>query len=70
MEQVCLGPGGIVGHLKPGVVERTFAWFGRNRRLGRDFERTITSSEAWLYLASSSCWLAALPDPRMQGIGD
>ena len=52
MEQVCLGPGGIVGHLKPGVVERTFAWFGRNRRLARDFERTITSSEAWLYLAS------------------
>ena len=32
------------------VVERTFAWFGRNRRLTRDFERTITSSEAWLHL--------------------
>jgi len=34
------------------VVERTFAWFGRNRRLAKDFERTIASSEAWLYLAS------------------
>ena len=34
------------------VVERTFAWFGRNRRLAKDFEATITSSEAWLYLAS------------------
>jgi putative transposase len=32
------------------VVERTLAWFGRNRRL--DFETTIPSSEAWLYLAS------------------
>ena len=34
------------------VVERTFAWFGRNRRLAKDFETTITSSQAWLYLAS------------------
>ena len=32
------------------VVERSFAWFERNRRLTRDFERAITSSEAWLYL--------------------
>ncbi len=23
------------------VVERTFAWLGRNRRLARDFEATI-----------------------------
>ena len=34
------------------VVERTFAWLGRNRRLAKDFETTITSSQAWLYLAS------------------
>src|SRR5215468_11235406 len=34
------------------VVERTLAWFGRNRRLAKDFETTIPSSEAWLYLAS------------------
>ena len=34
------------------VVERTFAWFGRNRRLAKDFETTINSSQAWLYLAS------------------
>jgi putative transposase len=34
------------------VVERTFAWFGRNRRLSRDFEETIESSTAWLLLAS------------------
>ena len=34
------------------VVERTFAWFGRNPRLAKDFERTVTSSQAWLYLAS------------------
>jgi len=34
------------------VVERTFAWFGRNRRLAKDFEETIESSTAWLRLAS------------------
>ena len=34
------------------VVERTLGWFGRNRRLAKDFETTIASSEAWLWLAS------------------
>jgi putative transposase len=34
------------------VVERTFAWLGRNRRLAKDFETTITSAEAWVMIAS------------------
>jgi transposase len=34
------------------VVERTFAWLSRNRRLAKDFEGTLASSEAWVYLAS------------------
>lgn len=34
------------------VVERTFAWFGRSRRLGKDFEATIESATAWLILVS------------------
>jgi putative transposase len=34
------------------VVERTFAWLARNRRLAKDFEATIASAEAWLMLAS------------------
>ncbi len=33
------------------VVERTFAWLGRCRRLVRDFERTTASAEAWTLLA-------------------
>lgn len=33
------------------VVERTFAWLGRCRRLAKDFERTIESAEAWLLVA-------------------
>lgn len=34
------------------VVERTFAWLNRNRRLAKDFERTIESATALLFLAS------------------
>src|SRR6185503_7096356 len=34
------------------VVERTFAWLGRNRRLAKDFETTIASAEAWVMIAS------------------
>ena len=45
-----------VGTFKPEprrwVVERTFAWLGRNRRLAKDFERTIASAEAWVMIAS------------------
>lgn len=33
------------------IVERTFAWLGRNRRLSKDYERLPESSEAWIYLA-------------------
>jgi putative transposase len=34
------------------VVERTLAWFGRNRRLAKDFEASIASAEAWVLIAS------------------
>ena len=34
------------------VVERTFGWLGRYRRLSRDFEHTVISSEAMVYVAS------------------
>jgi transposase len=34
------------------VVERFFAWIGRNRRLAKDFEATIESARAFLYVAS------------------
>ena len=34
------------------VVERTFAWLNRNRRLAKDFEATIASAQAWVYIAS------------------
>jgi putative transposase len=34
------------------VVERTFGWLGRYRRLARDYEHTTLSSESLTYLAS------------------
>ena len=34
------------------VVERTFAWLGRCRRLAKDWEKTIQSSESWLLIAA------------------
>jgi len=33
------------------IVERTFGWFGRYRRLSKDYEHNPRSSEAWVYIA-------------------
>jgi putative transposase len=33
------------------IVERTFAWLGRYRRLSKDYERQPASSEALIYVA-------------------
>lgn len=33
------------------VIERTFAWLGRCRRLAKDWEKTVASAEAWLLVA-------------------
>jgi putative transposase len=34
------------------VVERTFGWFGRYRRLSKDYEHNPKSSEAWIYISA------------------
>lgn len=49
-----LRPTGVKGfvHLpKRWIVERTFAWLGRYRRLSKDYEHNPLSSETWIYLA-------------------
>jgi putative transposase len=33
------------------LIERSFAWLGRNRRLARDFERLLEVSTAMVVLA-------------------
>jgi transposase len=34
------------------VVERTFSWFGRNRRLAKDFENSAENLATFVILAS------------------
>jgi putative transposase len=33
------------------IVERTFAWLGRSRRLSKDYEGLAVTSEAWIRIA-------------------
>ena len=47
------GPVGFAVQPRRWVIERAFAWLGRNRRLARDFEATIASATAFLYAAST-----------------
>ena len=45
------------------IVERTFGWFNRYRRLSKDYEHNPRSSEAWIYISAihrMSRWM--LPD--------
>ncbi len=39
------------------IVERTFAWLGKFRRLSKDFEQYITTSENMIYLAMTRLML-------------
>ncbi|MDF7675117.1 transposase, partial [Acetobacteraceae bacterium ESL0697] len=39
------------------IVERSFAWIGRCRRLARDVEATTASSKAWLLIVMVSLML-------------
>ncbi len=42
------------------VVERTFAWLGKFRRLSKDYEALPQSEETWIYLAMTNLMLARL----------
>jgi putative transposase len=45
------GQSGFVVLPRRWVVERTFAWCGKYRRLSKDYEATTLSSETMIYLA-------------------
>jgi putative transposase len=52
--QTILRPVNLKGFVvlpKRWIVERTFAWLGRYRRHSKDYERTIESSEAMIYIS-------------------
>jgi putative transposase len=42
------------------VVERTFAWLGRYRRLSKDYERLCATTETLIYIAMSRLMLRRL----------
>src|ERR1041384_6312523 len=42
------------------VVERTFGWLGRSRRLSKDYERLPSTSETMIYLAMTRLMLRRL----------
>jgi putative transposase len=54
------GVRGFVVQARRWVVERTFAWLGRNRRLSRDVEHDESTTETFIYLASSHLLLKRL----------
>ena len=45
------GQQGVVVKPKRWIVERTFGWLNRYRRLAKDYERTAESSTAFVYVA-------------------
>ena len=62
-----LGVRGYVHLPKRWIVERTFGWFGRYRRLSRDYEHNPASSEAWIYLAMTHRMARQLMPAREPG---
>lgn len=42
------------------IVERTFAWIGRYRRMSKDYEAQTSSAEAWIFLAMTRLMLRRL----------
>ena len=55
---------GFVVLPKRWIVERTFSWFGRYRRLSKDYETLTNSSEAVIYLAMTHLMVRRLkPSP-------
>ena len=42
------------------VVERTFAWLGRYRRLSKDYEERPDTTEAWIHAAMTGLMLRRL----------
>ena len=42
------------------VVERTFAWLGRYRRLAKDYDLLPQTGEAWVYVAMTHLMLKRL----------
>jgi putative transposase len=53
-------PGAVQVLPRRWVIERTFAWLGRNRRLAKDYERLTATGEMLLYTGMSRILLRRL----------
>lgn len=60
------GAKGFVLLPKRWVVERTFSWLGRWRRLSRDYEHLASSSESMVRIASIGLMIRRLAPPEKQ----
>ena len=50
------------------VVERTFAWIGRHRRMSKDYERLTETSEGMVYLGMIPLMTGRLIRPRLSAV--
>jgi len=57
-------PRGFVVVKRRWVVERTFGWLGRSRRLSKDYEHLSESEESWIYTSMIRLMLARLARHR------
>jgi putative transposase len=58
---------GFVVQKRRWIVERSIGWWGRYRRLVRDYEGLPQASESWIHLASIGRLLQRLfPDPAVE----
>jgi transposase len=68
LQGVWVGPGQLPPEVPQGfhmlprrwVVERTFAWIGRNRRMAKDYEHLMQTGEMLTYMAMSRVMLRRL----------
>ena len=58
--QKLMPPQGFVVLPRRWVVERTFSWIDKNRRMSKDYERLPESGEAFIYVAMSRLMLRRL----------
>ena len=54
---------GFIVQKRRWVVERTFAWIGRNRRLAKDYERMASTALAFIFLAAAAVLFRRLATP-------
>jgi putative transposase len=53
-------PAGLLILPRRWVVERTFAWLGRSRRLSKDYDALPATEQAWIHLAMIRLMVARL----------